>query len=128
MASPLAAHDRLARVIHLYLAVADTEGGAREPHERQLAIDLSCRWAPTVERAAVAAAVDTAYVAAASGLGPGAAEAAEELCRDLPPDACQRLLADLGLIARADGHLDRDKARVIAQVRTVMSAAPVPQA
>ena len=128
MTFPFATPDCLAQVVHLYLAVAETAGGAREPHERQLAIDLSRRWAPSFGRGAVEAVVDTAYAAARSGLSPRTQEIAEELCQDLPPSACQRLLIDLGLIARADGHLSRHKAETIARVRAAFRTAKGPEA
>lgn len=124
-----AACDRLTRVVHLYLAVADTRREDLEPHERQLAISLSRRWEPTFDVDAIEAVLDTAYAAARSGLNPRVDEIVRELRRTLPPADGQRLLKDLGLMARADGHLTRQEAEVIGQVRSVlMGPRPAPAA
>lgn len=109
--------ERLTQVVHLYLAVAHTEFGAHEPHERQLAVQLSQQWAPRCAQAEIEAVVDTAYVAARSGFSEGFEAIAEDLCRELPPTLCTRLLTDLGLMARADGHVTLQEARVISLVR-----------
>lgn len=115
-----AACDRLTQVVHLYLAVADTRHEDLEPHERQLAIFLSRRWEPTFDLDAVEAVLDTAYAAARSGLNPSVDEIASELSHTLPPEGGRRLLKDLGLMARADGHLTRQEAEVIGQVRSAL--------
>lgn len=123
MPPPSATSDRLAQVVHLYLAVAGTTDADREPHERQLTIDLSRRWAPSFGPGAVEAVVDTAYTASRSGMGPRVLDVAEELCRDLPESARRRLLVDLGIMARADGRLSRRQAQTIAQVRVALGTA-----
>ena len=107
--------ERLTQVVHLYLAVADTDSGEQEPHERQLAIDLMRRWEPGFDAKAIEAIVDTAYVAARSGYE--VERIVKELREALSFEDRNRLLADLGRIARADGHLTLREAEVIGQIR-----------
>ena len=107
--------ERLTQVVHLYLSVADTDSGEHEPHERQLAIDLVRRWDPRFDTEAIAAIVDTAYVAARSGYE--VERIVKELREALSFEDRNRLLADLGRIARADGHLTLREAEVIGQIR-----------
>lgn len=111
------AEERLRDIVHIYLAVARTDSGGAEPHERQLAVQLGQAWAPECQRSRVEAIVDTAYVAVRGGLTGPCDAIARKLCRELSHEDCQRLLRDLGLIARADGHVTVDEARVIALVR-----------
>ena len=108
---------RLTQVVHLYLSVAHAGSGDQEPHERQLAVQLSQQWAPWCDRTEIEAVVDTAYVAVRSGFSVGFESIAEELRRELPPALCTRLLTDLGLMALADGRVTLQEARVIGLVR-----------
>lgn len=122
--------ERLTQVVHLYLAVADTDSGEHEPHERQLAIELMRRWEPQCDAAAIEAIVDTAYVAARSGRD--VERIVSELRETLSFEDRNRLLTDLGRIARADGHLTLREAEVIGQVRSAFrnngSTQPPPEA
>ena len=122
--------ERLTQMIHLYLAVADTDSGEHEPHERQLAIDLMRRWEPGCDADAIEAIVDTAYVAARSGRD--VERIVGELRQTLSFEDRNRLLADHGRMARADGHLTLREAEVIGQVRAAFRRGgephPTPQA
>ncbi|MDT0631027.1 TerB family tellurite resistance protein [Rubrivirga sp. S365] len=113
---PNTSTERLTQVVHLYLAVADTASGEHEPHERQLAIDLMRRWEPRCDEEAIEAIVDTAYVAARSGYEVD--RIVGELREALSFEDRNRLLADLGRIARADGHLTLREAEIIGQIRS----------
>ena len=127
---PKTATERLTQVVHLYLAVADTDSGDHEPHERQLAIDLMRRWEPQCDTEAIAAIVDTAYVAARSGYE--VERIVSDLRDTLSFEDRNRLIADLGRIARADGHLTLREAEVIGQIRAAFRSpgkpATVPEA
>ena len=114
---PPSVEERLRDIVHIYLAVARTDSSGAEPHERQLAVQLAQAWAPECRRSRVEAIVDTAYVAVRGGLAGPWDATARKLRGELSIEDCQRLLRDLGLIARADGHLTVDEARVIASVR-----------
>ena len=119
----------LRQVVHLFLAVVDTDLGKREPHERALAIELSQQWAPQCDRVTIEAVVDTAYVATRSGCDIDAI--ARELRESLSVADRNRLLADLGRIAQADGHLTLREASVIRRIRAAFGSAqnsPPPQA
>ena len=118
LATPTSASAFLTQVVHLYLAVADTVSRTHDPNERQVAIDLAHRWAPNDCAENIEAVVDTAYVAARFGLD--VERIASELRKTLSYDDCVRLLADLGRIAQADGHLTVREAQVIARIRAVL--------
>ena len=115
---------RLTQVIHLYLAVARAEDGDQDPHERQLAVLLSQQWVPRCDPSEIEAIVDTAYVAARAGFNEEFESIARELRDELSPSLCTRLLTDLGLMARADGHLTVEEARVIGAVRAAIEGGP----
>lgn len=122
---PKTSADRLAQVVHLYLAVADTRSGDHEPHERQLAIDLMRRWEPRCDTEAIEAIVDTAYVAARSGYE--VERIVGDLRETLSFEDRNRLLADLGRIARADGHLTLREAEIIGQIRAAFRSPGKPE-
>jgi uncharacterized tellurite resistance protein B-like protein len=121
---PTVPRQQLPNLVLLYLSVARADGAGLDAHERMTAVALARQWAPTVGLAEVEAVVDTAQVALRAGRGLDVEALAEELYRDLPPSAALRLLADLGLIARADGHLTRDEAAAIGRARSVLFRAP----
>ena len=123
---PKTSVERLAQVVHLYLAVTDTDSVDHEPHERQLAIDLMRRWEPRCDAEAIEAIVDTAYVAARSGYEVD--RAITELRETLSFEDRNRLIADLGRMARADGHLTLREAEVIGQIRAAFRSPGKPMA
>lgn len=110
----------LAKILQLYLAIAHKGNGSYEPHERQATVQLSQQWAPDYDRAEIEAMVDTAYAAVRSGFGQGIEAIAEELSGQLPSELRTRLVRDLGLIARADGHLTLREARLIGSLRSAL--------
>lgn len=103
-------------IILLYLAVLDARAG-RDIYEQDLVARLAHRWAPDLPVADIEAVVETAYLAVHSGLRLDAQVLARDLCDELPEGECQRLLSDLGALARADGHLTQHEARTISLVR-----------
>ena len=117
---PTVSRQQLPNIVLLYLSVARADGAGLDVHEREMAVRLAQQWAPEVPVAEVEAVVDTARVALRSGGDLDVAALAEELYRDLPPGAGLRLLSDLGLIARADGHLTRDEAAAISRARSAL--------
>ena len=108
---------RLAKVVHLYLSVAHTEFGDHEPHEHHMTVELARQWAPECDREEIEAIVNAAYVANRAGTGQELETIAEDLCTELPVERCAQILRDLGLIARAEGHLSVQEAHVIRRVR-----------
>ena len=111
----------LSKVVHLLLAVANASMRPPEPHERQRAIEIARCWSPEQSAESVVAIVDTAYVAARSGVD--VEEVASEIADVINHQEMLRLLADLGQMAQADGHLEIREALVITQVRTVLHRA-----
>ena len=103
-------------IVLLYLSVLDARDGS-DPHERNLVGHLAHRWAPEADSAEVEAVVETAYLAARSGLDIDPEALAQDLCDQLPTGGCKRLLSDLGALARADGHLTQHEAETISLVR-----------
>ena len=120
---PTVSRQQLPNIVLLYLSVARAGEGGVDVHEREMAIRLAQQWAPLVPTAEIEALVDTARVAIRSGGELDVAALAEELYQDLPPGAGLRLLSDLGLIARADGHLTHDEAAAISRARSVLNRA-----
>lgn len=125
MRSPLVPQAQLHNVVSFYLSVLDAEAEGCDPRERQLTIDLVRRWVPGTSTAEVGAMVDTASHAARSGVHLDAEAVAAALCEALPLAGRRRLLSDLGLLARADGHLMQRKAEAIATARSLLLPRPV---
>lgn len=117
---PTLPRPKLPALVLLYLTVARADAEALDVHEREFALQLACQWAPDVDAADVKAMVDTACLAARSGLGQDVEALVEELCESLDADARLRLLSDLGLMARADGHLTQAEAEVIGRARSIL--------
>lgn len=117
---PPVTQQQLPSLVLLYLAVARADADVLDAHERDLALQLALKWAPGVALADVEATVDTACLAARSGLGLDVEALAEEVRAILPHEAQLRLLSDLGLMARADGHLTQREAEVIGRARSLL--------
>ncbi len=117
---PTLSPQQLPNLVLLYLTVARADAEALDVHERELALQLACQWAPEADVADVKAMVDTACLAARSGIGQDVEALVEELCGALGADARLRLLSDLGLMARADGHLTQPEAEVISRARSIL--------
>lgn len=116
--------DHLQQLVHLYLAMGYGTGHDLDPHERQTAVTLLRRWMPEVEEDAARAVVDTAYTATRSGTSSDIEAIARDLRPILSPALRQRVVSDLGQLARADGHLSVGEATLIRRVRSVW-ASPV---
>lgn len=110
----------LHQIVLLYLSVLDEKTGV-DPSERALVVELTQRWVPDSAAAEVEAVVDTAALAVRSGLRLEPEATARDLCDSLPPGGCQRLLSDLGAIARADGHLTQHEAQTIGLIRASLA-------
>ncbi len=102
-------------LVLLYLAVAYGADTVFDPAERRAVIDLVRRWFTYLEPATVEGIVDTAFIAARAN--PDLEALTAELGDALTPALRHRVLADLGVIARADGSLSVDEAQVIARIR-----------
>lgn len=124
MRSSLVSPAQLHNVVLLYMSVIDTETGRCEPSERQLAIHLTQQWVPNTPISEVAAVVDTACHAVRSGLRLDPEALAKDLCAAFPLAARHRLVSDLALIARADGHLTQQEAEAIALARCLLLSTP----
>lgn len=114
--------DRLQRLVLLYLAVAYGTDRVLDPHERATAAALLDRWSPGLTSEAALAVVDTAHTAARAGLADDIEALARAVGQDLAPALRRRVLADLGQVARSDGHLSVDEASAIARVRAALRA------
>ncbi len=114
--------DHLHQLVHLYLAMGHGSGRDLDPHERQTAIVLLRRWLPTIDEDAAKALVDTAHAATRSGVSRDVEAIARDLRPWLSPALRQRVVSDLGQLARADGHLSMDEARKIRRVRAVWAS------
>lgn len=123
---PTVSRQQLPNIVLLYLSVAKADGSSLDAHEREMAVRLAQQWAPGVPTAEIEAVVDTARVAVRSGDDLDVGALADELYRDLPPGSGLRLLSDLGLIARADGHLTHDEATAIGRARSALLRHSVP--
>ena len=116
--------DHLHRLVQLYLAMGHQTHHDLDPHERETAVMLLRRWMPTVDTDAAAAVVDTVHMATRSGVSGDIESIARDLHPVLSPEVRQRVVSDLGQLARADGHLSMNEAHMIRRVRSVW-ASPV---
>ncbi len=116
--------DHLHQLVHLYLAMGHGSGRDLDPHERQTAVTLLRRWLPSINEDTAKALVDTAHAATRSG-GSDVEAIARDLRPWLSPALRQRVMSDLGQLARADGHLSMEEATVIRRVRSVWGASTV---
>ncbi len=102
-------------LVLLYLAVAYGADEDFDPAERLTVVALVQRWFPYIETATAEGIVDTASAAARAH--PDLNVLAAELGEVLAPELRRRVLADLGVIARADGSLSVAEAEVIGRIR-----------
>lgn len=110
--------DRLQDLVLLYLAVGYGNGGSLATAEHDAIVELARMWAPEQRRDTTEAIVDTAAVAARSGLGRDIDALAHALRSALPPAYRQRVLSDLAHVARADGVLSVAEASMIRRIRS----------
>ena len=111
--------DHLHQLILLYMAMGYGSDHDLDPHERQTAVALLRRWMPEVDEDAAEAIVDTARTATRSGVSADIESLARDLRPRLSPTLRQRVMSDLGRLARADGHLSVNEATMIRRVRSV---------
>ena len=111
----------LPRLVLLYLTVAYGADHDFGEAERRTVVHLAARWAPELNPETVAAVVDTAFVAV-RGFGDDVNDLAQELGGILPRNIQRMVLADLGRIASADGHISPEEADVIARIRSAWAS------
>lgn len=118
--------DDLHHLVLLYLSVAYAADNSFDPAEHQTVLQLVRNWMPSLSPAEADGVVDTALKALRGGM----TEAPETLARTvgtlLNRKQRRRVLADLGLIARADGFLTVQEARMIRRVRAALDAPDAP--
>jgi uncharacterized tellurite resistance protein B-like protein len=118
---PLAADD-LHHLALLYLSVAYEADNDFDPAEHHTVLSLVQRWAPSLTAFEANGIVDVAL----KGLRSGLADAPEALARTLGATLSlrqrRRVLADLGLVARADGFLTVQEAQIIRRIRVALEA------
>lgn len=119
MPSPSAlSPERLRDLVFLYLAVGYGGQDSLATAEHDAIVELARMWAPEQRRDTTEAIVDTAAVAARSGLGGTVDTLAQSLRLALPPGHRQRVLSDLAHVARADGVLSVAEANMIRRIRS----------
>ena len=101
----------------LYLSLAFAADSELDPGERDEVVRLFLRWVPTWTPAHADHAVDAAVAALRAGLAPPPEELAAALRSSLSRERRRRVLADLGRLACADGHVLISEADVIRRVR-----------
>ena len=110
--------ERLRDLVLLYLVVGYGGEDSLASTEHDAIVELARKWAPAQRRDTMEAIVDTAAVAARSGLGRDVDRLAHSLRAALPPGHRQRVLSDLAHVARADGVLSVVEASMIGRVRS----------
>lgn len=112
----------LHHLVLLYLAVAYEADNDFDPAEQQTVLSLVHQWMPSLSPDEANGVVNIALTALRSGM----TETPETLARTvgtlLTPKQRRRVLADLGLIARADGFLSVSEAQMIRRVRAALDA------
>lgn len=111
----------LSRLVLLYLAVAYGADHIFAEAERRTVVHLARRWAPGLDAEAVQAVVDTAFIAMRQFDGDVEA-LARDLHAGLTSSTRRTVLADLGRIASADGHISYEEADVIARIRATWAS------
>ena len=115
--------DRVHQFTLLFVSVLEPSPQPLRGAERERTIDRVRRWAPNLPADLIGLVVDTAHHATRSGMGPDSGTIASELAEMLEPEEARRLLADLGRIAQADGHLTPGAARAISEIRNATGRA-----
>ena len=111
--------EQLRDLVFLYLAVGYGDDDNLATAEHDAIVELARQWAPSQGREHTEAIVDTAAVAARSGLIDDLDAIVESLRPALPPPYRQRVLSDLAHVARADGVLSVAEASLIRRIRSV---------
>jgi uncharacterized tellurite resistance protein B-like protein len=114
--------DDLHHLVLLYLSVAYEADNEFDPAEHHTVLRLVQQWMPTVTAAEADSLVATALKALRSGMTEPPETLARMVGTVLTPKQRRRVLADLGLVARADGYLTVQEARIIRRVRAALEA------
>jgi len=115
----------LHRLVLLYLAVAYETDDHFDPSEHQTVLRILRRWVPSMTVAEANTVVDTALKALRSGMTEGPETLARAMGTNLTPQMRRTVLSNLGQVARADGYLSVNEARVIRRVRAALEAVSV---
>jgi uncharacterized tellurite resistance protein B-like protein len=114
--------DDLHHLVLLYLSVAYEADNEFDPAEHHTVLRLVQQWMPTVTAAEADSLVATALKALRSGMTEPPETLARMVGTVLTPKQRRRVLADLGLVARADGYLTVQEARIIRRDRAALEA------
>lgn len=117
---PISADD-LHHLVLLYLSVAYEADHSFDPSEQHTILRLVRQWMPSLAPAEANGVVATALTALQSGMTGPPETLARAVGTGLTPALRRRVLADLGRVARADGFLTVQEARVIRRVRTALA-------
>ena len=109
--------DRIHQITLLFVSVLEPTDQPLEGAERERTIHRVHRWAPHISPEILGIIVDTAHHALRSGMSPDVGVIARELADVLDTSEARQLLADLGRIAQADGHLTPGAALAITEIR-----------
>ena len=115
--------DDLHHLVLLYLSVAYEADHHFDPAERHTILLLIHQWRPALAPAEANGIVDTALTALQSGMTAPPETLARAVAAMLAPELRRRVLTDLGQVARADGFLSVQEARIIRRVRTALESA-----
>lgn len=115
----------LHRLVLLYLAVAYEADDNFEPAEHQTVLRILRRWMPGMTVAEANGVVDTALKALRGGMTESPETLARAVGTNLTPALRRLVLSNLGQVARADGYLSVDEARVIRRVRVALETVGV---
>lgn len=115
--------DDLHHLVLLYLSVAYAADNSFDPAEHHTVLKLVRQWMPCLSPGEADGIVDTALKALKGGMTEAPETLAQTVGTLLTPEQRRRVLADLGLVARADGFLTVQEARMIRRVRAALDHA-----
>lgn len=115
----------LHRLVLLYLAVAYEADDHFDPAEHQTVLRILRRWMPEMTITEANGVVDTALKALQGGMTEDPETLARAVGTNLTPEMRRRVLSNLGQVARADGYLSVNEARVIRRVRAALETVGV---
>lgn len=115
----------LNRLVLLYLAVAYEADDHFDPAEHQTVLRILRRWMPSLTVSEANSIVDTALKALRGGMTEDPETLARAIGTNLTPELRRTVLSNLGQVARADGYLSVNEARVIRRVRAALETVGV---
>ena len=118
-AVPLSTVD-LQRLVLLYLSLAYETDKSFDPAEHNTILRIVHRWMPEMTIAELNEVVETAHNALRGGMAEKPETLARAVGTNLSLEMRRRVLTNLGQVARADGYLSINEARVIRRVRAAL--------